>query len=66
MTDDKLFEDWWTHGGERHLPGIARLGGQEHLSAVKLLCRIAYYQGKIDESLKVEAHLEDKLRRIGP
>lgn len=56
---DLEFEAWWTHTGH----GIIRQAGlYPSAEVLKALCRVAYFQGRIDESTKTMEQVTQRLR----
>lgn len=62
QTLEKDFDSWWEHTGRE----FARPDQvQDVAEFTRLLCRIAYCQGRIDECIIMEKAALQKLRRMG-
>ncbi len=60
---DKQFEEWWQHTGLGIIRQATFYPSQEVLKA---LCRVAYFQGRIDENLKTADQVGQMLQERQP
>lgn len=57
MDLDKHFQIWWFYTGEKIAADIVT-SPIDQQEAIRLLCRIAYCQGRIDETTNLEQQLQ--------
>ncbi len=61
MDLDKEFQVWWLQTGEQIASDIVTsIYLQDPKEAVRLLCRITYCQGRIDEQTNIEQQLQQR------